>query len=401
MKFSVIASSPTLELSGANVLVANLLDELSKEGVKTGWIVTDHAPKDDAEWLGSRRFPISRLPPTKLFDVSRRQQLLLSNLESASPCIYLPNFDFDMACAIPALSLASRGVLIMHCDDPVYYNFIERQGDLFDAIVCVSEFLANKLRSRHPELSERIVHIPFGIEIPDHPALKKRGERSSKDPLRVAYCGRLSFHQKRIQDLARIINRCHADSLPVEFHIAGAGPDEEEFFASISVPFGQRKVHRHGFLPNAGVLSLLEQSDVLLMTSDFEGLPMVLLEAMSRGCIPVVTAIQSGIGEVVRDGESGYLHSVGDVESFVTSLARLTAAPDELDRIQRAAYARIKDGEFTLSRAATAYRQLFALLTGGGLGLTAPRSGLPIVPVTYRLATRLGGAIARLFASNR
>jgi len=169
MKFSVIASSPTLELSGANVLVANLLDELSKMGINTTWIVTGHAPMDDGAWLGERRFPIKQLPPTRLSDVRSRQRLVLDYLEAGSPCIYLPNFDFDMACAIPALPPTSRGVLIMHCDDPVYYDFVERHGDLFDAIVCVSSFLASKLRAKHPALSERIVHIPFGVEMQEHP----------------------------------------------------------------------------------------------------------------------------------------------------------------------------------------------------------------------------------------
>jgi glycosyltransferase involved in cell wall biosynthesis len=396
MKFSIRASSPTLELSGANVLVANLLEEFSRNAVDTGWIVTAHSPKEDAAWLGGRRFTILRLTPTRLSDVRRRQKLLLGHLESAIPCIYLPNFDFDMACAIPALPPECRAVLIMHCDDPVYYEFVDRHGDLFDAIVCVSSFLASTLQSKHPELSDKIVYIPFGIQIPDHLPAKKKGSNSS-EALRVAYCGRLSFHQKRVQDLAGIINRCHAGNIPVEFHIAGAGPDEKEFFDSISQPIACGMVHRHGFLKNSEVLNLLEQSDVLLMTSDFEGLPVVLLEAMSRGCIPVVSRIQSGIGEVVRHGETGYLHPVGDVDGFVATLGNLVRDDALRERIADASFERLKAGGFTLERAAADYWRLFESLVAGKNQFYHRPSGAPLSPKRYRFFHRIKQKIISKF----
>jgi glycosyltransferase involved in cell wall biosynthesis len=385
--YTIRASSPTLELSGANVLVANLLDELSKDGRDTGWIVTGHTQREDAAWLGDRRFTILRLPTTRLSDVRRRQKLFLGQLKPASPCIYLPNFDFDMACAIPALPAECRGVLIMHCDDPVYYEFVDRHGELFDAIVCVSTFLASTLKLKHPELANRVIHIPFGIKIQNHPPERKKDGNSS-EILRVAYCGRLSFHQKRIQDLASIINRCHAGKLPVEFHIAGAGSDEEEFFESINEPLAQGIVHRHGFLKNSEVLNLLEQSDVLLMTSDFEGLPVVLLEAMSRGCIPVVTRIQSGMGEVVRHEETGFLHPVGEVNSFVTTLANLARDTTLREKMALASFEEIKAGGFTLERAAADYGRLFDSLVNNKNQLSK-RSGNTLIPNRYRFWHRM------------
>jgi glycosyltransferase involved in cell wall biosynthesis len=397
MNFSVIASSPTLELSGANVLLANLLDELSSRGVDTRWIVTGHTPHTNGEWLGARRFSMMCLPPTRLSDVRRRQKLLLGYLKSASPCIYLPNFDFDMACAIPALPSECRAVLIMHCDDPVYYDFVDRHGALFDAIVCVSSFLSGALKAKHPELSERIVHIPFGIEIPENPPLKKREIKGLGSVLRIAYCGRLSFHQKRIQDLATIINRCHANNLPVEFHIAGAGPDEKEFFESIIVPFEGGRVHRHGFLTNSEVLNLLERSDVLLMTSDFEGLPVVLLEGISRACIPVVTKIQSGISEVVRHNETGYLHPVGDVDGFVATLGNLARDAALRERMAGACFDGLKSGGFTLERAAADYRELFESLMNGNNQFSKRPSGAPLIPQQYRFFHRMKQRICSVF----
>jgi glycosyltransferase involved in cell wall biosynthesis len=394
VKFSVIASSPSLELSGANVLVANLLDELAKSGVPTKWVVTAHNPAySDAGWLGQRRFKIESLRLTRMADVQSRQKLLLKQLEENSPCIFLPNFDFDMACAIPALSLENKAALILHCDDPVYHQFTARHGKLFNAIICVSEFLAEKLRAAHPQLSKRTVHIPFGVESPVEMPARKIISGAS---LQVAYCGRISFHQKRVQDLAEIINHCHEEKLPVKFHIAGSGPDEKEFFSRIAASLAAGNVSRLGFLPNADVLKLLSQSDVLLMTSDFEGLPVVLLEAMSRGCVPVVTRTDSGMGEVVQDGKNGFLLPVGDVAGFVERLTKLSADPGKLRKLQRAAFERIRNGGFTLERAAADYKKLFESLMQNESRWAAPRGGHPIIPPQYHIHRRIFGRLKKL-----
>jgi len=52
-----------------------------------------------------------------------------------------------------------------------------------------------------------------------------------------------------------------------------------------------------------------------------------LLEAMSQGCIPVVTDIESGIPELIRDGVNGYRIPVGDIGGFAARLQTLQADP--------------------------------------------------------------------------
>jgi glycosyltransferase involved in cell wall biosynthesis len=396
MSLHVVASSPSLDLSGANVLVANLLDQLQRAGLQTEWIVTGHNPTDDATWLGARQFEIHRLRLTRISDVQQRQKMLAEFLEERAPCIYLPNFDFDMACAAPALSPSSKVVLIMHCDDPVYHDFAARHGNLFHAIVCVSKFLAETLGAALPELQGRIFHIPFGVAPPAGLPVR---EKLPGQLLEAAYCGRISFHQKRVQDLAQIINRCHAENLPVRFQIAGTGPDEKTFFESVKAPLAAGKVSRRGFLPNPEVLKLLNKSDVLLMTSDFEGLPVVLLEAMSRGCVPVVTKIESGMGELVQHGENGFLLPVGDVKSFVEVLAKISADSALLSRLHLAAFDRITSGGFTLERAAADYRKLFESLAGAKWQVK--RDGRTITPEHYRLGSRIIKRFQTLFGLQR
>ena len=63
-------------------------------------------------------------------------------------------------------------------------------------------------------------------------------------------------------------------------------------------------------------------SDIFLLTSDSEGTPNVLLEAMASG-IPVVATSVGGVPEIVRHGETGYLVDPRDEAEFVTAVVRL------------------------------------------------------------------------------
>ena len=229
----------------------------------------------------------------------------------------------------------------------------------------------------------------------------RRPDPAAGRRLQVAYCGRLSFPQKRIQDRAAIINPCRAENAPVEFHIAGAGPDEKEFFSLIREPLAAGTVSRHGFLANAEVLQLLERSDVLLMTSDFEGLPVVLLEAMSRGCVPIVTRTESGMDELVLDGNCGFLLPVGDITGFVATLKKLGAGPENLRQLQAAAFERIRSGGFTLERAAADYRKLFESLMLKAEEWATPRTGELITPAQYAPSARILKKVKKLLPGLR
>jgi glycosyltransferase involved in cell wall biosynthesis len=56
---------------------------------------------------------------------------------------------------------------------------------------------------------------------------------------------------------------------------------------------------------------LYSRADILMLTSDWEGTPNVLLEAMATG-LPVLATAVGGVPLVVRDGETGYLVDVAD-----------------------------------------------------------------------------------------
>ena len=70
--------------------------------------------------------------------------------------------------------------------------------------------------------------------------------------------------------------------------------------------------------------SLMAASDALCMASLYEGLPVVLLEALSLGCIPVCTPV-GGIVDVIQDGHNGLLSGEVSPESYYTAVRRFLA----------------------------------------------------------------------------
>lgn len=84
------------------------------------------------------------------------------------------------------------------------------------------------------------------------------------------------------------------------------------------------------FLGRRGdVESLMRAADAFVFSSNWEGLPLVLLEAAASG-LPIVSTDVGGCREIVADGVSGHLTPQGDKAALATSMRELMAEPPEV-----------------------------------------------------------------------
>jgi glycosyltransferase involved in cell wall biosynthesis len=81
----------------------------------------------------------------------------------------------------------------------------------------------------------------------------------------------------------------HKRNPNIEFIMIGDGPDDEMLRQKIAALGLQNIIQLQGKLSDT--LSAYRQMDIFLLTSDFEGLPLALMEAMSCGCVPVVSNV--------------------------------------------------------------------------------------------------------------
>lgn len=122
--------------------------------------------------------------------------------------------------------------------------------------------------------------------------------------------------------IARALRDRHPQA---HFFIAGDGELRSEVEAEISRLGLKGRFHLLGW--RRDVPKLLDAADVLVLTSLWEGLPRVALQAMAAAK-PIVATAVNGTPEAVVDGVTGYLLRPNDIEGFAERLGRLLADPE-------------------------------------------------------------------------
>jgi glycosyltransferase involved in cell wall biosynthesis len=143
----------------------------------------------------------------------------------------------------------------------------------------------------------------------------------------------------------------------VRLTIAGCSADAEtvrQFFpASV-----REKLEILPFVPRREMPSFYARHDVFVFPSLFEGMPIVLLEAMATG-MPVVTTETCGMKDVVEDEYNGLLVKPGDTAEFVTAAQRMIHCAELRARLGRAAQETMK--RYTWERVAAQLEVVFQL----------------------------------------
>ncbi len=139
------------------------------------------------------------------------------------------------------------------------------------------------------------------------------------DPVTLTFLGIL-MQQKGVGDLLAALARLETKT---PWHATVAGYGYLDDYLRMRAELGLTdKVSFPGWLDEAGVDEQLSRTDVYVLPSYSEGLPMSILEAFAAG-IPVVATPLPAIVEVVEERRNGYLVSVGDVDKLAAALAQL------------------------------------------------------------------------------
>lgn len=148
------------------------------------------------------------------------------------------------------------------------------------------------------------------------------------------------------------------------FVLLGDGQLREQLESSAT---GMRdNVRFAGFVPHHRVGQWLAAADLLVLPSLSEGMPHVIMEAMSMG-LPVVASAVGGVPELVRHGENGLLVPPGDPAMLAESLTQLISSPDLRQRLGLGAARTVQERELSWERFAREVRDVYrAALQGNG-----------------------------------
>ena len=122
--------------------------------------------------------------------------------------------------------------------------------------------------------------------------------------------------------------------------IVGEGPERAALERQIAKLELGSYVHLIGQVPRSGLDAYYRHTDLVVLTSKSEGIPVVLMEAMSREKLVLAPAI-TGIPELVDDRRTGFLYSPGSQTDFIETVNWIYANHASLAQIQRAAAAKV------------------------------------------------------------
>jgi glycosyltransferase involved in cell wall biosynthesis len=207
--------------------------------------------------------------------------------------------------------------------------------------IAVSREVADSIR-RHAPASVPVTTIPNGIPVaafaPDPPVgSRMRATLGIPDGVPVVGTVAVFRIQKRLDLWLEAAARVARTDPTARFLLVGDGPLRAELEARAASLGLAGAVHFVGL--QTDVRAYLAAMDVYLLSSDFEGLPLGLLEAMAAER-PVVATAVGGVPEAVVDDQTGTLVPPRDVERLAEATSALLADRDRRRRMGRAARAR-------------------------------------------------------------
>jgi len=210
-------------------------------------------------------------------------------------------------------------------------------------------------------------------------------DRSRRDSVQFLFLGRINDAKGAFEllDAYRALSATSRTAARIVF--AGDGRVEE--LRRRAAEIGPDVVV-HSWLDREECDHLLAASDVLVLPSHHEGVPMAILEAMAYG-LPVIATPVGGIPDVIRHGREGLLVEVGNRAALTAALARMVAEPALRMSLGREARATAESLDVTnYGQRLLEFYQTITADTSDALDLT--EIGAETGPMAYRRLSSLG-----------
>ncbi len=336
-------------LYGAESVLLNLMGEQQREGNKTelASLAEPGAPEKAIETEANRRgLRWRRFEVSKGLDFQGLRELTRYVKQNEVSVIHSHGYKPNILLALT--SRQSRGAPVVS----TLHGWTARRGisklrvymwleclllPRLDRVVAVCrEMTSGTLFSRR--LGQRLHVIHNGISETSQPGdeddLAALQEFAQDRPV-LFMATRLSV-EKNVELAIRALTALRAAGQDVVLAIYGEGPERENLQSLIDELGIEGSVGLFGF--SNSIPALIAGADALLVTSDTEGVPIVVLEAMRAG-VPVVATRVGGLPEILREGETGMLVEPATVARFAESIGRLLASNEFARRVADAAQA--------------------------------------------------------------
>jgi UDP-D-galactose:(glucosyl)LPS alpha-1,6-D-galactosyltransferase len=167
-----------------------------------------------------------------------------------------------------------------------------------------------------PDSKIRLIYNPIT------PAKILSADSEQKDVCHLVYIGRIQFEgQKNLKELFDALGKVHK---PVFIDLYGAGADVQRCQEYCKIIGIEKNVRWHGWV-NDPWQEIESSPDAIVLSSRYEGLPMVMLEAASRG-IPMIVSQFEGYTDILQENINGYSYAIGNSDQLAEKIDKLSGS---------------------------------------------------------------------------
>ena len=256
---------------------------------------------------------------------------------------YIRNEKFDLALAfllpsqvrlIPACKGTGTKVLLSQRGDP-YHSEEYSHGKLIsllnDYLFGKADFYVFQTEKAKLFYPEKIRRKSTVIPNPVMPVKRTASRTPGSTEKRIVSVGRLEIRQKRQDLLIEAFNKFSSEYPEYILEIYGSGEDEDKI---MDLTAGNEKIKLKGV--SSDIPSAIENAAMFVMTSDYEGIPNALAEAMSLG-LPCISTDCSpgGAALLMENGKNGLLVPVGDSDKLAEAMREYMDDPEFAEQMGR------------------------------------------------------------------
>jgi glycosyltransferase involved in cell wall biosynthesis len=350
LKTRILEVTATLKPAGAENVVVSLALALDPSRFEVGVVsLYDAFPNGLEPLLEKRRIPVWHLgkwrgPDPRMY-ASLRHLVREFRPDIIHSHCYVNRYTVHLRARAMVHTVHNMAAAEVGCFGRLLHRYAFHRGMV---PVAVGDAVADSIRQMYG-LSQ-LASIPNGIDThqfwrPEsrNPWRRRNGYRD--EDLLVVSVGRL----ERQKNPTALVNAMA--SIP-KAHLLIAG--EGSLRANLE---GRERVHLLGV--RGDIPEILAAADIFALASDWEGLPLAIIEAMAAG-LPVVATSVGCVPEIIEHGRTGLLVARGDQAALVAALKEL--AENHSLRRDMGAAARIRSLCFSVDAMAVAYEDLFSRL---------------------------------------
>jgi glycosyltransferase involved in cell wall biosynthesis len=301
---------------------------------------------------------------------------------------------FDLLPELTEGTDAPGVVVQMHAEEvdrSGYVRYVStRLRDHVDCFSLSNEAVAAALREYGvPEEKIRVIYTGADAEGEFDPATVEAITSRPDERLQILFAARL-VEQKDPLLMVEVAAALRDEGVAFRINVVGEGDLEDEVRRRIAELALEEEIVMHG--PAPGLRGWYPANDVLLLTSTFEGIPVVLFEAMAMG-LPIVTPGLPAIREMLGAGEEGVVEPRDSIADYVEPLARLARDREHL-AARGAAMRQRALSQFTVQQMAAEHGALYEKVAAGPRPKATRLDQVPMAPKVVAPAAGDGVGLA-------